>query len=256
MPAEDIVPEPFAAFTAALLDPAAAIPACLVRGGGGVLTRRFAIHRTGVRRVWREALAARFPVTERLVDAEFFAAAADLFLEAFPPLSPVVGEHGAEFPAFLATFPPLADLPLVADVARLEQALAEAGDAAEAEPLPLGALAGIDPERLADARLRLHPALRLVTTDTPAGSVWRAHQGADDPEPVEDWRAEHTLVLREDAALKVVALGVGEHAFIAALARGATIAEAADGAARDRDFAPGVALAALFARAAVTGLDA
>lgn len=255
MSADSALPEPFAAFVAALADPAHGLPAELVRGGGGPLGRRFAIHRTGVRRVWREALAARFPVTERLVDPEFFAAAADLFLDAFPPLSPVVAEHGAEFPAFLATFPPLAELPVVVDVARLEQAIAEAGRAGDADPLPLSALAGADPERLADARLTLHPSLRLVVTETPARSVWQAHQSDDPPAPVDAWQAERTLVLRVDDTLRLDSLGPGSFAFVAALLSGETIAAAAAAGSADADFLPGPALAGLFTGGAVIALQ-
>lgn len=256
MSAESCLAEPFAAFAAALADPDQAVPDALVRGGGGPLVRRFAIHRTGVRRVWREALAARFPVTERLVDPEFFAAAADLFLEAFPPLTPVVAEHGAEFPAFLAAFPPLADLPVVADVARLEQAIAEAGRAAEAAPLPLAALAGEHPERLALLRLRLHPSLRLVMTATPAFSVWQAHQEADAPEAVADWQPERTLVLRPGEELRLAPLDTGTAAFLAALRDGATIAAAAVAGEGEPEFALGPALVALFTRGAVIALEA
>ncbi len=254
MSADDGLAAPFDRFAEALLDPGLPVPADLVRGGGGDLARRFAIHRTGVRRVWREALAARFPVTEQLVDAEFFAAAADLFLEAFPPLSPVVGEQGAEFPAFLASFPPLADLPLVADVARLEQAIAEASTAAEAAPLPLSVLAGEDPARLADARLGLHPSVRLVETATPARSVWHAHQGETPPAAPADWQGEHTLILRPDTDIRIAALGRGEAAFVAALRTGAAIATAAAAGQSDPAFAIGAALPALFTRGAVVQL--
>lgn len=252
MTCDDGLAEPFAAFVAALLAPEQPLPAGLMADGH--LQRRFAIHRTGVRRVWREGLAAQFPVTRRLVGDDFLMAAADLFAEACPPLSPVVAEAGAGFPAFLAGFPPLGEMPVVADVARLEWAMVEAGGAAEATPLPLAALAGVDPARLAGARLALHPSLRLLTTPTPARSVWLAHQEADPPAAVADWQAEHTLVLRPEAALQLAALGSGESVFIAALAEGAAIEQAAAEAADDPGFAPGQALMDLFRGGAVVAL--
>lgn len=82
--------------------------------------RRFVVYRNNVIHSLSVALSRRFPVIERLVGAECFAGLARLFIESHPPESPVLLQWGGAFPGFLADCPPLAGLPYLADVARLE----------------------------------------------------------------------------------------------------------------------------------------
>lgn len=84
-----------------------------------------------------QALGRRFPVIQRLVGDEFFAALARAYLAADPPRSPVLMEWGAGFADFLAGFRPLAGWPFMADVARIEWARGLAFHAADAPPWTL-----------------------------------------------------------------------------------------------------------------------
>src|SRR3546814_18820662 len=87
---------------------------------------------------------------------------ARVFAAATPPSSPVLLHYGAEFPDFIASFPPAESLPYLADVARIERAATEAYHECEAIPLILSALADVPPDRAPMLRVRLHPSLRLV----------------------------------------------------------------------------------------------
>lgn len=188
------------------------------------VARRFAVYRNNVRHSLGRALAARFPVVEALVGAEFFAAMAGVFLAEAPPRSPVLQEWGAAFPGFLDRFPPVAHLPWLGCVARLEWARGRAVHAADAAPLPPEALAVPDPAPL---RLRLHPSVTLWRSAHPAVSIWQAHQPGAGRGPLPAG-PEHALIGRQpDFAVVVAPVDAGTHAVLAALAAGAPLGDAA-----------------------------
>jgi len=137
------------------------------------VAQRFAVYRNNVLHGLTRALAARFPVIEQLVGATFFAAMARVFIAASPPADPVLLRWGGAFPGFLDQFAPVAHLPWLGDVARLELARGRACHAADAAPVPAGALTVADPEPL---RLVLHPSVTLYSSRYPAVQIWQAHQ--------------------------------------------------------------------------------
>src|SRR5689334_21282474 len=82
-------------------------------------------------------LMAVFPVTVRLVDERFFRYAASEFIRRHPPVESRLARYGAGFPRFLKTIDTLSDMPIVAETARLEWAIAEALDTASLPPRSL-----------------------------------------------------------------------------------------------------------------------
>ena len=102
--------------------------------------QRFAVYRNNVAHSLIQALRSRFPTIEALVGAEFFAAMARVFAAHHPPAGPVLAEWGDGFADFLTRFPPVAKLPYLPDVARVEFARGRAYHAADCAP--------IDPETL------------------------------------------------------------------------------------------------------------
>jgi len=180
-------------FAPALLDPSLAIPPGLSDARGGPAERRFAVYRNNVVVSLIDAMETGFPVIVKLVGEEFFRAMAGVFVRAHPPTSPVLARYGIDFPQFLENFEPVAHLPYLADVARLEFALREAYHAADAAPVAPGALAH---SRLMEARLRLAPATRVVASPYPIHAIWRANTEAGAP-PAKGG-AETVLVTRPD----------------------------------------------------------
>lgn len=202
------------AFVAALLDPALAAPEGLTGPRDGPVGRRFDVYRNTVAGGLTRALEAGFPAVRKLVGAEFFAAMAGVFLRAHPPRDRVLMLYGAEFPAFLAAFPPVAHLGYLADVARLEQALRESYHAADHRPAPL---AGLAAEALLTRRLRLAPSARLVRSRWPVHAIWAANL-RDGPAPVAG--AQDVLVARALFDPEPHPLPPGGADFVAALADG------------------------------------
>ncbi len=207
---------------------------------------RLQVYRNHVRISLREALAATFPVVQRLVGEGYFATAARHFLQTQPPASPVLAEYGARFPDFLATAPNAPHY--LADVARLEWALNLAYGAPDATPLDARHLAGLTPEAYATLRLKPLASTVLVPSPHPIQAIWRANQ-PDRDGTADAMGGETVLVWRSadgDAACR--ALVPGEAAFLRALTDGQALGGAAAGAlAADPSFNLAAAIQGLLA---------
>lgn len=211
----------------------------------GQRERRLAVYRNNVRHALSSVLEAAFPVVRQLVGVECFTATALAFAARHPPRRPVLYEYGGHLPGFLAGFQPLAELPWLADVARLEWARNEALFAVEREPLTPAQLAAAPPAGLGELYLRPHPSARLLESLWPIHAIWDAHQPAGEPlEAVDLSRAESVLVWRQKGAVRQRLSAVGEFALLAAFAENRPLAEAvAIAAGRDSMFDCAVALA-------------
>ncbi len=185
--------------------------------------RRFAVYRNNVAVSLTDALKKRFPVIERLVGPDFFAAMGRLYLNENRPKSPVLSEWGDTFPDFLAGFPPLGDYPYMADVARIELARGRAYHAPDANPIARDLLivAAADPE---NAQLGLHPSVQILRLSYPAVSIWAANQAGTNGQGPTSTKAEIALILRDrEYQVPVMAIGAGDAALIAALQDGQTL---------------------------------
>ncbi|MGX1307151.1 hypothetical protein AB7M35_001871 [Amorphus suaedae] len=220
-----------AGFLTAVCDAGADLPDGLTGPDGARDPKRFQVYRNTVAATLVHALAATFPAVRRLVGEAYFRAAARAYAAAEKPASPLLFRYGATFPDFLAGLESLAAYPYVPDVARLEAAWLAAYHAAEAAPLAAGALARIPAERLAETRLALHPATRIVCSVHPLVTIWRANRG-DGPVPaVLPAHGEDALVVRPGIEVGVHRLPAGTAAFARALGDGLPLAAAAETAA-------------------------
>lgn len=242
-----------AAITATVGDPARAAPVTLVPGARG---RRFDVYRNNVAASLAAALAARFPVCEAIVGAGFFAAMARAHIAAHPPASPLLFLYGDTLPQFLEGFPPVAGLPYLADMARLEIARSRAFHAADAAPLGLAALAELPEADLPAVRLAAHPAAALVDSAHPVATILAMHQPGRSPAPIDDPRGEAALVTRPDMLVVTQLVDAGTARLFTALASGVPFAEAAALAEGEAGFDLPHALALLFDAGAFAGLHA
>jgi hypothetical protein len=220
-----------AAFRAALFDPAAAVPAGLTGPGGRAAGARFDVYRNNVVAGLTAALEEGFPTVRALVGEAFFAALAGVFLRAHPPASRLMMLYGDALPDFLAGFPPVAALPWLPDVARLDLALRQSYHAADAAPADLSALPA---ERLTAARLGLAPALRLVRSAWPVWTIRAAHHGGPPPAAM---TPEDALVLRPGLDPVAHLLPPGGGRFVASLMQGDPVGRAMQAAGPDHDLA-------------------
>jgi hypothetical protein len=233
-------------FVEAVLSPEAATD--FIAGSSTFARDRMAIYRRSIFANYRKALSASYPVVKRLTGAPFFHAAIDAFARAQPSQSGDLNIYGDALGEFLATYPPAADLPYLADIARLEWAIDEANRASEASCAPesvLAALAVAPPDRLPALRLRLEPSCRLVASPFPILRIWQTNQTdySGDDRIMLDEGGDALLIRRGDRGISLERLAAGDHAWLAALAMGATLGAAIEAAQNaDSTFDLGVAL--------------
>jgi hypothetical protein len=220
-------------FADALLDPDQPVPCGLTAGHAAVPGQRFAVHRNNVAAGLGKVLKRRFPVVEKIVGEEFFAAMARLFVARRPPRSPLLATYGDDLPAFIAAFEPAHDLPYLADVARLEAMRTRSYHAADATPLGAEHFAALDGEGVGALRLALHPSIGIVRSRYPIVTIWAMNSGEQALAPIDHWVGEDALVARPGLDVEVRALPPGGAAFLDALAAGSPLGEAAAAALAD-----------------------
>lgn len=224
-------------FTAALFDPRGCPPNGLIAGSN--VTRRFDVYRNNLMYGLTQALAQGFPVLEKIVGVEFFAAMAREYVRAEPPRSPVLIKYGETLPDFLNKFAPVAHLPYLADVASLEFARRMAFHAVDFEPMPPHTLSLVSPERFADLRITLIPACRILRSSYPTATIWSRNSVDGPVAAIEDWQAEDVLVFRTGTGLtqtiETRRLPPGHARFLECLSIGGRLSEAAESAFSEFD---------------------
>ena len=211
-----------AEFAGALLAPDQACPDGLFSSNGADPASRFAVYRNNVHSALINALVAAYPVTLQLVAEEFFRAMAGVYVQAYPPNSPLINEYGSTFADFIQGFEPAASVPYLADVARLERLRVRACHAADTQPLDqqavLQALQG--QADLGKLRLQLHPSVATLSCAYAVVAVWAAHQTEGAMATLNPWHAQSALVVRQGLTVKVFAIDRGSVTFIDSLNRG------------------------------------
>ncbi len=212
---------------------------------------RLEIYRRHYRESFRRHLRGRYPTLEWLLGTDPVVALADITLQHSPPRAPSLAEYGAELIATVASTAGLP--PYAADVARLDWHLGSLAVAIAHEPMPLAALASVDPERLGDLRLGLQLGLAYVTSPWPVDELVHLRQQDSAPAELVFVPSETHLELRgARGQFSLQRLDTGSFAFRSALARGATLADAASaGQAAAPEFDLSTALATLFAEGLV-----
>lgn len=196
-------------------------------GDRETLARGVATYRSAVLANHRAALAATYPVVERLVGETFFTEAARRFSLEHPSTSGDLAEYGGGFARFLAVYEPAASLAYLADVARLEWACHECERAPEPQPFDFAALSRVPAERHGELRFALHPAVRLVASPHPVVAIHEANAPHRDGTPSRHEGPDFALVRRIEGRAQVERLAHPEWRFLESLSRGESLANAA-----------------------------
>lgn len=217
-------------FADALLQPSDGEP-LVAQCRGAFRQHRLALYRGNLTSTWESALSNAYPVLRQLVGDDFFGGLARAYGRAQPSDSGDLNRFGRHLPTFLAGFPPVADLPYLPDMARLEWAMHRAHYAEDAVAVTAAGLAGLSAQRLDAARLRLHPACALLASEWDTVALWLAHQpDSGVPFPAQPRRASYGLVARPAWRPRLLALDAAGHAALRALAAGHSFGAALDAA--------------------------
>lgn len=242
----------------ALLYPDLGAPAGLVAWNGSDPAHRFLIYRNNYIVSLVDALADTFDVTRQLVGEEFFRAMARLYAYAHPHRSPMMVSYGADFPDFIQDFPPAAELPYLADVARLEYRRVVAYHAADVPGVESEAIVTAleDEIALSTLTVTLHPSLSVLPSNAAIASLWAAHHGFLLLSAVSPDVAEVALILRNGLNVEVLQISEAAGVFICELQSGACFGRAAAEAMTvDADFELGSTLGLLLQKSAITALN-
>jgi hypothetical protein len=206
--------------------------ASTIAGDGLEPEARLGLYRHHVFATLTAALRATFPVVCRLVDARFFAYAADRFIRQHPPSGPCLIEYGAAFPEFLAGFPPCRAHAYLPDVARLEWAMNAAMHTDDTVPLDPARLAMTQPEAMPRLVFRLDPSLSFIASPWPIDRIWRANQDESSGAGVADLHSDGVRleVRRIGDDVRMRALGAPRYAFRRTLHDGLPLEQAATAA--------------------------
>ncbi len=163
----------------AIVSPASTVAADLLRQTEG---------REPLLCIYQHAYAARLTaalrdnhgVLPRAMGDEAFDALAEAYLQAHPSQHPSIRWFGHRLADFMAEQPELVPHPAFIDLARMEWALRDAFDAADATPLTMAEVMQFRPtEQWPDWVLSFHPSLRRVHLQWRIEPAWRALQQGD-----------------------------------------------------------------------------
>lgn len=199
-----------------------------------------------------ECVGDCFPLLRGALGEDVFNGFAFDYLQRYPSRSYTLDHLGETFPRFLDETrpgpedggPPPGEVgwpDFLIDLASLEWMLAKVFDGPGTEGQTLltpEALQAFPAERFAEARLHLVPCLRLLATRFPVNAYFTAARKAEDDgeeAPIPDPAPEYTAITRRDFIVRRYALSQPQHALLAALQSGATVADALAAAAAVSD---------------------
>ena len=206
-------------FAQALLTPDQPCPDGLFSRNGADPASRFAVYRNNVHSSLINALADSYPVTRQLVGDHFFRAMAGLYIQAYPPISPLLHDYGSDLADFIQGFAPAAEVPYLADVARLERLRISAYHAIDAPVADPQAVVNQLQQLLSlgNVRLQLHPSVATLRSDYAVVALWAAHQTTDSIAKIDPWHGQSALVLRNGLEVEVFCIDSGCVTFINSL---------------------------------------
>jgi hypothetical protein len=192
----------------------------------------FAVYRNTVRKGCIDALQANFPAVVRVVGEEWFRAAAAVFADAQPPTSPVLLTYGDGFADFLAGFAPAAELPWLAEVARVDRLWSEAHVAADDTTLAPADLLQLGSDDLSRIGLRLHPATRWrFDREVPLHTLWSRNRDPSWTGGEVAWHGEGVLLTRPHFEVEHEIIDAAGAALLSVCAGGGSITAAVAAAA-------------------------
>lgn len=190
---------------------------------------RIAIYANNAREGFLTALAATFPVIERLAGRDWFRQTGREYMRRYPSRSGNLHFVGERFATYLDDLMLGTQHAYFADVARLEWAYQEVLIAADHPSFEISALSSVSPDDHGSLMFRVHPALRLVESRHPVLAIWKANQPgtAEVAPPISlDAGAARVLIIRREDHVELRELSAAGFAMLAAFQRGATLAEA------------------------------
>ena len=186
----------------------------------GIDDSRLNIYRQTIFHSLGNALSASYPVISKLVGAEFFRLLTKQYIQHYPSVSGDLNRYGDVFFQLLQSLPETAELPYLADVAKLEWSVQLAENSRDHTPFPIEKLIAVAPEHYPDLQFFLHPSVNLLSSLYPIADIWQANQ-RDGDGVVELYTGEYYyLIYRVDYQVTVTSVNADQWAFLTAIQQG------------------------------------
>ena len=200
---------------------------------------RLALYRGNTLAAAKKALGAAYPITVKIVGAEFFAGLAREYVRRYPSISGDLNAYGEAFSHFVAEFAHTQDLPYLSDVTRMEWLAHRAYYAKDAQSLDLHRFASISEDAWGELQPVLAPSCALLESRWPIARIWQVHQDDYAGEFSVDIDAgpDQILIYRPRFRVQVASVSAGAYRFLQRAKSGASIATALEAAlAEEPDF--------------------
>lgn len=179
--------------------------------------KRFDVYAEAYRLRLKGFLAADFKVLNNALGDDGFETLSEAYVDATPSRHRNARWYARELPDFIEKTPPWNESRSLLDIARLEQALADTFDAADASPRPITDLAALAASEWQHARFSFHPSVVLLTVAQGTAEAYRAAAAETECPPPDETRDEDLLIWRHPnlqvlvrplEAAEAIALGV------------------------------------------------
>ena len=188
-----------------------------------------------------EVLQEDFPATFAMIGAPRFHNLVTGYLIEYPPTHFSISYAGEHLADFIRDHPLREQFPFLADLARLERALIEVFQAADAVPLDAEQMRAIPPQQWPSLQLTMHPAHQILALEWNLASILKSVEQGEAPSPPMHV-ANRMLVWRHRNTVHYRAIDESEHAQLAALSEGITFAGICDVIADGAEGDPAVAI--------------
>lgn len=230
-------------FYDALINPRMSCPVGIMVWNGSDPLARFAVYRNNVMASLIDALVDNYPILQAQVGKDFFRAMAAEFIRQSPPSSPILAYYGGNLSSWIATFPPLAEWPWLADLATLEFAFISSLHAVDLQANKEINSDAFDPQTTG---LILNTSLNIVRSSFAVYKIWIAHKKNISLTDIAPCQAESVMLFRHDNDIVVIPISSGQAQFVNALLSGATLmASVKAGQQYETEFDPEKALTEL-----------
>jgi len=179
-----------------------------------------------------DVLKEDFPATLAVLGADNFHNLTTGYLLEHPPVEPSISHCGRYLASYLRDHPMREGAPFIADLAKLERAVVEVFQRADAAALEPDSLRAIAPADWPAMKFKLNSSAQMLALDWRVSELLRAVEEERPWKPAEQG-AVKVLVWRRDARVFYRDLEKAEADALDAISRGATFAEICDVVAAD-----------------------
>ncbi len=219
-------------FSSALFNSKIQTPRGVINPDGTQATKRFDIYRNNVVSGLIEAMRDGFPLCEKIVGTEFFAAMAKEYVTANPPQTPLMYEYGEDFADYIHNFKPANSVPYLADIARVEWFKRKAYFAADTNSTNPTWFQSLSETQLLNTRGELPSDLFTVDSQFPIHDIWL--KTVENLNKAIAARSQCILISRPADIVNVSLAPSGMHQFIIYLQQNHTIEGAVSATLQDR----------------------